>query len=53
MRDPVDGVGAAQAVDGDLDDRGTEDVVGERPSLLAVAVVVDLRGVRSGPGPTG
>ena len=39
----VDGVGAAQAVDGDLEHGAAVDVVGKRAAVLALLVVVDAR----------
>ena len=39
----VDGIGAAQAVDGDLEHGGAVHVVGERVAALALLVVVDAR----------
>ena len=37
----VDGIGAAQAVDGDLEHGGAVHVVGERVTALALLIVVD------------
>ena len=39
----VDGIGAAQAVDGYLEHGGAVDVVSERVTVLALLVVVDAR----------